>query len=482
MLFSSLVFLYLFLPLTLLGYYGCGKQLRNLFLLGASLVFYAWGGVSFTVLLVGSIGLNYGFGLMLQRNLESRRGIYWLAAGVATNVLILVIFKYANFIIQNLNDLSAYFRLPLIPATNIALPIGISFYTFHALSYLVDIWRRKSVAQRNIFDLALYIAMFSQLIAGPIIRYNDVCDQLRERGQGWVKFSSGVERFLIGLGKKVLLANTFAAVADQMFAPGQQNLGALNAWLGLVCYTLQIYYDFSGYSDMAIGLGRMFGFEFRENFNFPYLAKSLRDFWRRWHISLSSFFRDYLYISLGGNRGKPVRVCGNLLVVFLVTGLWHGAGWTFVLWGLFHGGFIVLERWGWGRVLDRLWAPVATGYTLVVVMLGWVLFRADTLDHALLYGAALIDFDFRPSQFELFWNGVSPELLVALTIALLGAWGVFLRVGRWLATWLERPHPFARGAAFGYHVGSVLFYGGLLVLCSLYLNAGNYNPFIYFRF
>ena len=278
MLFSSLLFLYLFLPLTLLGYYLVDKNYRNYWLLLASLVFFAWGGISFTVILLISIILNYLFGLQIQQHIETKKAYWWLFAGVSTNLLILGVFKYANFFVDNLNEINGLFALPHISNPGIVLPIGISFYTFHSLSYLVDIYRRKTLAQRNIFDLSLYICMFSQLIAGPIIRYSDIWQQLRSRTHNLGKFSSGIERFLIGLGKKVLLANTFARVADVVFGSNVMELNAPNAWLGILCYTLQIYYDFSGYSDMAIGLGRMFGFEFKENFDFPYIAKSVKEF------------------------------------------------------------------------------------------------------------------------------------------------------------------------------------------------------------
>lgn len=262
MLFSSTIFLYLFLPVTLLGYYFADRRIRNYWLLAASLVFFAWGGVSFTFILIGSIILNYIFGIQIQKRLDTKAGYRWLFAGVATNLLILGVFKYANFFVANLNEMAGWVALPPIPPTKIVLPVGISFYTFHSLSYLVDIYRRKTLAQRNIFDLSLYITMFSQLIAGPIIRYSDIWEQLRGRTHSLSKFSSGVERFLLGLGKKVLLANTFARVADVFFDQNAANLSAINAWLGIVCYSLQIYYDFAGYSDMAIGLGRMFGFDF----------------------------------------------------------------------------------------------------------------------------------------------------------------------------------------------------------------------------
>lgn len=482
MLFSSLLFLFLFLPITLLGYYLINKNYRNYWLLLASLIFFAWGGVSFTLILLASIVLNHIIGLKIQRYLDSRRAYWWLFAGVSANLLILGIFKYANFIIININSLFSHLSIPLIPDTNIILPIGISFYTFHSLSYLVDIYRRKTTAQKNIFDLSLYICMFSQLIAGPIIRYSDVWKQLRGRTHTLPKFSSGVERFLIGLGKKVLLANTFARVADDLFASNVTDLNAANAWLGIICYSLQIYYDFSGYSDMAIGLGRMFGFEFLENFNFPYIAKSVKEFWRRWHISLSTFFRDYVYIPLGGNRYKIGRTYLNLLIVFFLTGFWHGASWSFVVWGLFHGLFMVIERLGFEKILEKTWKPVANLYTILVVMFSWVLFRSETLTFALQYWKAMFNFQASDVQSGLFLSYMNLELYLAFIIAIAGALGLFAYIGRTVEKYFAAENLSAKVLSYSFHIGSVIFYASILIACSLYLIAGSYNPFIYYRF
>ncbi len=482
MLFSSLLFLFLFLPVTLLGYYLIDRNYRNYWLLLASLVFFAWGGVSFTVILLASIVINYAIGLKVQRFREVKKGYRWLFAGVSINLLVLGIFKYANFIINNLNGLFGHLSIPLIPETHIILPIGISFYTFHSLSYLVDIYRGKTLAQRNIFDLSLYIAMFSQLIAGPIIRYADVWKQLRGRTHTPAKFSSGVERFLIGLGKKVLLANTFARVADELFATPTADLNALNAWLGVFCYSLQIYCDFAGYSDMAIGLGRMFGFEFLENFNFPYIAKSVKEFWRRWHISLSSFIRDYVYIPLGGNRVKVGRTYLNLLIVFFLTGFWHGASWSFVVWGLFHGFFMVAERLGFEKVLDKIWKPAANLYTVLVVMFAWVLFRSDTLAHALHYWKAMFNFQGSDQQTGLFLSYMNTELYIAFALAIAGSLGFFTFIWKSVSRYFAPEYYGAGLLSYSYHVVSVVFYAAVLMICSLYLIAGSYNPFIYYRF
>ncbi len=482
MLFSSPLFLYLFLPITLLGYYLMIPKLRNYWLLAASLVFFAWGGVTFTFILLGSILLNYFFGLWIQKQKTSDKGKLPLILGVSTNIAILAVFKYTNFLVQNLNQLLDWIHIPLIPQTNIILPIGISFYTFHSLSYLVDIYRNKAVAQRNFFDLSLYITMFSQLIAGPIIRYSDVDQQLRGRTHTLEKFSYGIERFLIGLGKKVLLANTFAKIADQIFATNPMDLGAPLAWLGIVCYSLQIYCDFAGYSDMAIGLGRMFGFEFMENFNFPYIAKSVKEFWRRWHISLSSFFRDYVYIPLGGNKITISRTYINLLIVFFLTGFWHGSSWSFVVWGLFHGFFMVIERLGFGKILDKTWKPLANLYTLLVVMFAWVLFRADSLGYALDYWKALFDFKTTSEQMIIFRSYLDIEFYLTFSIAVLGSFGVYQFIAQFFKKIINFPKWAAHTFAYGFHFISVIFYILILYLSTMYLISGTYNPFIYYRF
>jgi len=482
MLFSSLIFLYLFLPLTLLGYYVLSNNYRNYWLLFTSLVFFAWGGVNFTFILLFSIVLNYFFGIQIQKNIENKSSYWWLFVGVSTNVLLLGVFKYTNFIVKNINELSTFISIPTLPETHILLPIGISFYTFHSLSYLVDIYRRKTKAQQNIFDLSLYITMFSQLIAGPIIRYSDVWQQLRNRTHTLSKFASGIEKFLLGLGKKVLLANTFARIADDLFSADPTILGGMNAWLGIICYTLQIYCDFAGYSDMAIGLGRMFGFEFLENFNYPYVAKSLKDFWRRWHISLSSFFRDYVYIPLGGNRVKVSRNYLNLLIVFFLTGFWHGASWSFVVWGMFHGFFIVLENIGLDKLLNKTWKPISNIYTLLVVMFAWVLFRADTLEYAVSYWKAMFNFEFNEEQYSLFMSFINPEFITTLVLALLGSFGFFKYIGNGIENGLKTNSFFSKNLSYSWHIVSVVFYGAIFLLCTMYLTAGTYNPFIYYRF
>ncbi len=470
------------MPISLLGYYLIPKVYKNYWLLLVSLIFFAWGGVSYTIILVISILLNYFFGIKIEKNIETSKARTWLAIGVSSNILMLIVFKYTNFIVENINNVLDIVPINRIPDTHIILPIGISFYTFHSLSYLIDIYRRKSLAQYNIFDLSLYICMFSQLIAGPIIRYSDVWKQLRQRTHNIIKFSSGIERFLIGLGKKVLLANSFALIADGIFVEDISNLGALNAWLGIAAYTLQIYCDFSGYSDMAIGLGRMFGFEFLENFNYPYMATSVKDFWRRWHISLSTFFRDYVYIPLGGNRDSTGRTYLNLLIVFFLTGFWHGASWSFVVWGLVHGLFMLIERLGFEKILHRIWRPFSNLYTLLVVMLAWVLFRSDTLLYALDYWKAMFNFHISNEEISTFFSYMNLKQFLVFCITIPGIFGLYKAIGSGIEKYTASERLYSSVLSYSYHIISLCFYTSLLIVCSIYLTANTYNPFIYYRF
>ncbi len=482
MLFSSLLFLYLFLPITLLLYYVCPKSIKNYALLTLSLVFFAWGGVSFTFILIGSIIVNYIFGLLLQKYRNTKSSFLILSVGVGINILLLGVFKYTNFIVENLNFLFGNINVQSIVLPNIILPVGISFYTFHSLSYLVDIYREKTNAQKNIFHLALYICMFSQLIAGPIIRYSDVYLQLTERTHSLEKFWSGVQRFIVGLGKKVILANAFAFVADDIFSVNVFELNATTAWLGIICYTLQIYFDFSAYSDMAVGLGRMFGFDFMENFNLPYTAKSIKDFWRRWHISLSTFFRDYVYIPLGGNKKSNFRTYLNLFLVFFLTGFWHGSSWNFIVWGLFHGLFIVLERVALENVLNKIWKPFASIYTLLVVMFAWVLFRADNLTIAVQFWKALFKFKYNALQYSNALHYFSPKFILILLAGIVLSFTHFISWNITLGRWAKKSTIFSSIITFNKSFILPLVLVAILYLCSIFLISGSYNPFIYYRF
>jgi alginate O-acetyltransferase complex protein AlgI len=469
MVFSSLTFLFAFLPLTLLLYYLAPKSVRNVVLLAASLFFYSWGEGLYVLLMLWTLALNYAGGLLIDR-LRGRPGERAvLTLFVALNLALLAVFKYANFIVDNLNVALEAGGLSPLELDPVHLPIGISFFTFQALSYLVDVYRRQAPVQRNPLNIALYVSMFPQLIAGPIVRYHDVAKQILERTFRSEDFAYGVRRFVIGLGKKVLIANVVGRVADQAFDQAPGTLSAPVAWLGVVCYAFQIYFDFSGYSDMAIGLGRMFGFRFLENFRYPYIASSIQEFWRRWHISLSSWFRDYLYIPLGGNRKGSLRVYLNLVTVFFLCGLWHGASWNFVIWGLIHGLFLVSERLGLTRLLGRAPLPVRHMYALLVVLVGWVFFRATTLPEAVAYlgsmfGAAAND----PLPLAAFVNG---EVLLALAIAIPASLPIVSLGERWSA---RSPAVFS--------VARLTYVAVVFSLSVMYLTADTYNPFIYFRF
>jgi alginate O-acetyltransferase complex protein AlgI len=393
---------------------------------------------------------------------------------VGANLLVLGVFKYANFFVENVNALLGPGTLPL---AEILLPIGISFYSFHAISYVVDVYRRDAIAQKSPVHAALYLLLFPQLIAGPIVRYRDLADQLKERVVTADDFAYGIRRFVTGLGKKLLIANTVAVAADAIFKLPPAQWNAPLAWLALVCYTLQIYFDFSGYSDMAIGLGRLFGFRFPENFKHPYVADSVQDFWRRWHISLSSWFRDYLYVPLGGSRRAPSRTYLNLVIVFFLCGLWHGASWNFVIWGLFHGAFLVLERLGLSALLSRFPAPVRHAYLLLVVMIGWVFFRAETLPQALAFLMALVGFGgAEPSPYAPAWF-LHSELWLALVAGAVGS----LPIGTWLLRARARlaGPPALLSAADVAATGVLVF---VFLVSVLQVASRSYNPFIYFRF
>lgn len=474
MVFSSTTFLFLFLPLVLLGHVLLRSiRLRNLFLLVTSLFFYAWGEGFGLCLMLLCIGVNFWAGLRVEKAKNPRQARSWLIAALGVNLGMLIWYKYPNFLINNLNYLLLALRLPTLYLAPVHLPVGISFFIFQALSYVVDVYRGETPAQRNILRVALYISLFPQLIAGPIVRYVDVREQMIARTATLSDFSLGIQRFIVGLAKKVLLADTLGYVADQLFGAPATALTADAAWLGAVCYAFQIYFDFSGYSDMAIGLGRMLGFHFLENFNFPYIAQSIQEFWRRWHISLSTWFRDYLYIPLGGSRVGPQRTYVNLLIVFFLCGLWHGASWDFVVWGLFHGSFLVLERMGLGGVLKEIPRVFRHAYVLLVVMVGWVFFRAEGLGNALDYLGAMIGANKNPSYYAgLYLNGEIIFMLVLACIFSTPLYFYFVQKTTQLTEHLQ-------GFPLLMHRLALL---GLFVLSVLTLINSTYNPFIYYRF
>jgi alginate O-acetyltransferase complex protein AlgI len=498
LLFTEPTFLFLFLPLLLLLYFlpwhanrlrpGFIASCRNWLLLAASLIFYAKGGGSFTWLILGLIAFNYFAALEIDRRRDTIAARWLLRGAVTIDLVVLATFKYANFIVDNLNVALSGVGIAAIQIPPVLLPIGISFFTFHAISYVVDVHRKDAVAQKGPVEAALYLLLFPQLIAGPIIRYREIASQLKSRVITSVDFAFGIRRFIIGLAKKMLVANIVAAPADRLFAMPANELSAAHAWLAVVCYTLQIYFDFSGYSDMAIGLGRMFGFRFPENFRYPYIASSVQDFWRRWHISLSSWFRDYVYIPLGGNRRGTVSMYVNLVTVFFLCGLWHGAAWTFVVWGLFHGAFLVIERVGVADWLQRVPSAVRHTYTLLVVMVGWVFFRADSIGGATAILRAMVGLGpADPTAYTLSWY-LTPELILALIAGAIGATPIVPALERLLTSLrlVDRGGPVDPPGALGLgwlpSAAATVALVVLLAASFMLMAARTYNPFIYFRF
>lgn len=386
MIFSSSVFLLAFLPISLgLYYINQSRAYRNIVLLVTSLVFYSWGEPTYVVLMIASVFANWLFALCIEKAKGCAK--VFLVFDVAINLLLLGFFKYEGFLAETINELIG---ATLVPDLDLPLPIGISFYTLQALTYVVDVYRKEVPAQKNPLYLGMYIAMFPQLVAGPIVRYKTIQEQILNRKENLKDFCSGARLFIIGLSKKVLLANVVAILATKMLGLGGDGVGLVGSWAGLLAYTFQIFFDFSGYSDMAIGLGKMFGFKYLRNFNYPYISKSITEFWRRWHISLSSFFRDYIYIPLGGNRVKKSRWIINLTVVWLLTGLWHGAAWNFVLWGLFYLAILLLEKFVWGARLKKLPSVVQHLYTMLVFMFAWLLFWIEDMTEMGRYLFAMI--------------------------------------------------------------------------------------------
>ena len=466
MVFSSTIFLCVYLPLVLLGYYICPKKGRNLFLLIVSLVFYAWGEPKYVFLMIFSILVNYIFGRLMDKHRENKKRLkLMLVLSVVIDLGLLSVFKYTDFIITNVNAIfGANFDL-----LNIALPIGISFYTFQAMSYTIDVYRNDVRVQKNLIDFGMYITMFPQLIAGPIVRYADVQDQLAERSVTTADFSEGVMRFVVGLGKKVLLANQMGAVWSDIYALGG-DVSALMAWTGAIAYTFQIYFDFSGYSDMAIGLGRMFGFKFPENFRYPYQSVSITDFWRRWHITLSTWFKEYLYIPLGGNRCGLARQALNLLIVWSLTGFWHGAGWNFVMWGLYYFVILFIEKLFLLKALDKLPKFFRHVYALLLIIIGWVIFASDDVSVLLPYLGSMFGANGAIGGMDVYTLLTKAVLLIICCIA---------------STELPKKLFLSAAGAMNekaaFTLKSVLMIA-LLALSMILLIGDSYNPFLYFRF
>ena len=477
MVFSSSVFLFYFLPLFLICYFAL--PFKNLVLLVFSLFFYAWGEGLYVLLMIASGIGNWAAARWIAANSGSRARTI-LAFGVALNLAGLLVFKYLGFVVESWNEVvpAASLRVPYIH-----LPIGISFFTFHAISYLVDVYRGDFKAERDPVKVLLYIAMFPQLIAGPIVRFGTVAKEIHERIVTVEKFALGLKFFIIGLGQKVLIANTLAVPVDAIYKIPVENLDAALAWLANVGYALQIYFDFAGYSNMAIGLGLMIGIYFPLNFNYPYIAQSITEFWRRWHITLSTWFRDYLYIPLGGSREGAYRTYFNLLVVFFLCGLWHGAKWTFVVWGLYHGFFLILERAGLGAALQRIGAEFRHLYVILVVIVGWVFFRADDLSQAGSHLKAMAGFGTGDGIAHHAWIHLQPDVALALIIGAVGSTPYLAKLGQRAVAYAASLHDAQRRVldiAGGGLMSAALY--AVLLLSVLSIAGGNYNPFIYFRF
>lgn len=477
MLFSSLIFLFVFLPIVLGIYFIVFKKsmlAKNMLLLFASLFFYAWGEPKFVLVMILSIIVNYIFGRIIdQKRIGGGYAKLYLCLSIIFNIGILFIFKYLNFTISNINNVFG----DIIPQTNIVLPIGISFFTFQAMSYVIDVYRGTVKVQKNLLYLALYISFFPQLIAGPIVRYSDIEEQISNRSVTFDDFSEGVRRFLIGISKKVILANNFALIADEAFSNiGEETLSISFAWLGSIAYTLQIFFDFSAYSDMAIGLGRMFGFRFLENFNYPYISSSVSEFWRRWHISLGMWFRDYVYIPLGGSHVEnKLLLVRNLFIVWSLTGIWHGANWTFILWGLLYFMLLTFEKLtGIPKIFKHKFSKLIYGvFTFLCVNIGWVIFRADNISQAFNYLKVMAGIG-------------NVELSNSLFNQYLGEYWVFILIGIIYSTSIfyylrnkirlnKRMNKIAEYTA-------MVVYNFLFIISVSYLVMGAYNPFIYFNF
>lgn len=466
MVFSSLVFLCIFLPVVFLGHCVLPSiRLKNALLIIASLLFYAYGEPVYVFLMIGSTIANYFLGRWIAKS-HSKVSV---ALAVILNLVLLGIFKYADMVAATLNQV---FKLQL-PMPGINLPIGISFFTFQIMSYIIDVYRGEAEVQRNYWKLLLYISFFPQLIAGPIIKYHDVAAQISDRKTSIEKIGRGFRRFIIGLSKKVLISNAVALTVDQIFALEMSQINFMTAWIGAIAYLLQIYYDFSGYSDMAIGLGYMFGFDFMENFQYPYGARTIQEFWRRWHISLSTWFKEYLYIPLGGNRKGKLRTCVNKIIVFFCTGLWHGANWTFVVWGLYHGMFLLIEEAIPLKKLPKLFGHI---YTLIVVTCGFVIFRADTIGQGISMITKMFTGVNMSTEFvKVAIRYCTPLMIFVVIVGFVGSFS-------WKRSAEQYISRQAADVQNSVEIMTYIFAIVMLAFCILNLSSGTYNPFIYFRF
>lgn len=468
MVFSSLIFLFVFLPVVLIVYFSVKNNTKNLVLFISSLIFYTWGEQEVVLVMLLSTVIDFNAGKLIELG-KRKLGLY---LSILSNLGFLFFFKYFNFTFDNFNSFLSFFNIQsesLSSLPYIALPIGISFYTFQTMSYTIDVYRGEVKASKNFIQFACYVTMFPQLVAGPIVRYKTIEAQIKDKNISLNRIREGFERFLIGLAKKVLIANTFASICDGILGQEIQDVSSPLLWLAIISYSFQIYFDFSGYSDMAIGLGKMMGFDFLENFNYPYISKSIKEFWRRWHISLSTWFRDYVYISLGGNRFGTLKTYRNLFIVFVVTGFWHGASWNFMIWGIYHGLFLIFERLGLDKILKRYPDIVQHIYTLLVVMVGWMIFRVENLSdiHVILKKMFIYDPGDLILNSYLIFNYVNFKTCVFFVIAILFSLPVFKIIDdRLLKNEIIR----------------FSFFGSLFFISLVFLSSSGYNPFIYFRF
>lgn len=473
MVFSSIAFLLYFLPVFLLVYYLAPKKLKNYVVLLFSVVFYAWGAPKFVFILLATTAASFYLVKWMDQSAERKRKRLLLAISIIINLGLLAFFKYANFFVENLNQIFETFGVNAVGWTKIVLPIGISFYTFQTLTYSVDVYRGVHKPLKKLSDYVLYIIMFPQLIAGPIVRYNSIADQIVSRNETNSDRLLGFYRFSIGLAKKVLIANVMGARADEIMSLDFATIDATTAWIGILAYTFQIYFDFSGYSDMAIGIGRMIGFKFPENFDNPYTSKSITEFWRRWHMTLGAWMKNYLYIPLGGNKVKSnKRLYFNLWFVFLVSGLWHGASWNFVLWGAFHGFFLVIERLFLSKILKKSGAVISLTYTFFVTIMGWVIFRIEDYSEAFVYYGKL--FSFNSSKFDIIQN---KEVSLIFVVAAIFSFFTLLPYGKIIQDRVFYSEASAKRM--------LVVFASSLILMALSIASiatSDFNPFIYFRF
>ena len=472
MVFSSSLFLLYFLPVFLLFYYFAGAKVKNYVALAASVFFYAWGAPTFIFIVAGSIVVDF-FAVKEMHQSTGRKKKLLVAFSIALNIGLLLYFKYANFFVENFNDLLGAFGGKPADWTKVALPIGISFFSFQKMTYAVDVYRKVHVPLKRISDFALYILMFPQLIAGPIVRFSEIADQLEDRryNENVDNRLTGFFRFALGLGKKVLIANVMGEYADSVFALNPSDMSTATVWMGVIAYAFQIYYDFAGYSDMAIGLGRMIGFDFLENFNNPYISQNISEFWRRWHISLGRWMRDYLYIPLGGNRVSTRRMYFNLWFVFLISGFWHGAAWTFVIWGAFHGFFLIADRLFLLKFYSRIGKYPSIAITFVITLVGWVFFRAETLPYAIDFTGRMFSFTNGPAVY------ISQKVWIVLIIAVFfGFWGAFGNIEKWQMKLFAKKQRLSTLVMMT--AASIL----LFVVSLAAITSSGFNPFIYFRF